>query len=101
MSNLKARLDKLYRLVERAEEDIPIILVWSTLPTDKPVDEPLKAEYMSKGFVPYEPHVLEPKFSKASTLGELEKLCRKYGYGLDIMPVVKLETVENMWADLL
>lgn len=100
MANLKIRLEKLYKVVEQADEDMPIILVWATLPTDKPVDEPLLAEFEHLEFEPYSPSKLEPQFAKATTLGELGKLCKKYDYGLDIMPCCDLHTVRHLWDNV-
>jgi hypothetical protein len=43
------------------------------------------------------PADLPQQLSKAKTLGELDKLCRKTGYGLDILPVASIN--EDLWAD--
>lgn len=97
MANLKTRVDKLYNMV-KADIEMPSILVFAELPTDKLAKDLLEDEHKGKAFVPYMPSKLDKKLEKAETLGELEQLCRRYGYGLDILPVAQLETLEELWG---
>lgn len=93
--SLKSRIDKLFRIVEPVGGKISI-MVFAITPEDKPVERELPKEWANLEFEPFLPADLPQQLSKAKTLGELDKLCRKTGYGLDILPVASIN--EDLWG---
>ena len=94
--SLKSRIDRLFRIVEPVGGKISI-MVFAVTPEDKPVERELPKEWANLEFEPFLPQELSEPLSKAATLGELDKLCRKTGFGLDILPVASIN--EDLWAD--
>ena len=94
--SLKSRIDRLFRIVEPVGGKISI-MVFAVTPEDKPVERELPKEWANLEFEPFLPQELSQQLSKAATLGELDKLCRKTGFGLDILPVASIN--EDLWAD--
>ena len=94
--SLKSRIDRLFRIVEPVGGKISI-MVFAVTPEDKPVERELPKEWANLEFEPFLPQELPQQLSKAKTLGELDKLCRKTGFGLDILPVTSIN--EDLWAD--
>ena len=93
--SLKSRIDRLFRIVEPVGGKISI-MVFAVTPEDKPVERELPKEWANLEFEPFLPQELPQQLSKAKTLGELDKLCRKTGYGLDILPVASIN--EDLWG---
>ena len=94
--SLKSRIDRLFRIVEPVGGKISI-MVFAVTPEDKPVERELPKEWANLEFETFLPQELPQQLSKAKTLGELDKLCRKTGFGLDILPVTSIN--EDLWAD--
>ena len=93
--SLKSRIDRLFRIVEPVGGKISI-MVFAVTPEDKPVERELPKEWANLEFEPFLPADLPQQLSKAATLGELEKICKKAGYGLDILPVASIN--EDLWG---
>ena len=92
--SLKSRIDRLFRIVDPIGDTV--ILVFAVIPLEKVSGEQLPADYIDLPFEPFMPQELSEPLSKAATLGELEKACKKAGYGLDILPVARIN--EDLWG---
>lgn len=96
MYSLMKKVNRLIRIVDPTNGEQPSIMVFAVTPEDKPVERELPKQWADLEFEPFLPNELPKELENAATLGELQKLCKKAGYGLDVIPV---EALGSPWED--
>lgn len=94
MYSLLRRANRLINLLDPV--DGISIIVFAVTQEDKLVEQELPKEWANLEYEPFIPDELPKELKNAVTLGELQKLCKKAGYGLDILPV---KSLGDIWED--